>query len=133
MDIFTRIKTLFNYYLGIIKVYFINLYLKIIEYKIFGIIWWWYLYPVKWGAFLRGTFMKEEVPFEYCEIVLYRSLMCEQCIKEGKCIDCGCNIPDKMMDLESGCSMSLWDQTTVEEWKEYKKRTGLKFEIVYGS
>ncbi len=100
--------------------------------KIFGTIWWWYLYPLKWGAFLRGTYQKEQVPFELCEIVVYRSIMCKPCLDAGHCLDCGCKMPDKMMDLQSECSEAKWDAITIDQWKEYKKRTGLKFEITYG-
>ena len=100
--------------------------------KFFGVIWWYYLYPMKWGAFLRGTYQAEQVPFEFCEIVIFRSVMCGDCLKNGACIDCGCNMPDKMMDLKNGCSLEKWDTTTIEQWNEYKKRTGLKFLVQYG-
>lgn len=100
--------------------------------KLFGTIWWWYFYPVKWGSFLRGTYQADEVPFELCEIVIYRAIMCEDCIKNFACVDCGCNMPDKMFDLEAECSLGKWDATTIEKWKEYKKRTGLKFLVEYG-
>lgn len=105
---------------------------KVREFKIGGTIWWWYLYPLKWGSFLRGTYQKEEVPFEFCEIVVYRSLMCTDCVEQGKCVACGCNIPEKMMDLKADCEIGSWDATTTEQWIEYKKRTGLKFTIEYG-
>lgn len=100
--------------------------------KIFGVIWWWYLYPIKWGAFLRGTYQAGEIPFELCEIVVYRSIMCRPCLEAGNCVDCGCKLPEKFMDLASNCSIGSWDATTIREWREYKERVKLKFEIEYG-
>lgn len=105
---------------------------KIKEAKLFGTIWWYWVYPPKWGSYLRGTYNIENVPFEFCEIVVYRSLMCPNCIKAGSCVNCGCNIPDKMMDLETDCAIGSWNSMTIEQWRDYKKRTGLKFSIEYG-
>lgn len=102
------------------------------EFKIFGITWWYFFYPLKWGIFLRGTFNAKAVPFEFCEIVIYRAIQCEECLTAGRCINCGCKTPDTFMDLKNWCSGDKWDQTTIEQWIEYKKRTGLKFTIEYG-
>jgi len=99
--------------------------------KIFGTIWWWWFWPPKWGAFLRGTYQADEVPFELCEIAVYRSVMCAPCLDNGACIDCGCKMPDKMMDLQSECSRGSWDAMTIEQWREYKAKVGLKFNIEY--
>ena len=33
--------------------------------------------------------------------------------------------------LENFWAGGNWDKTPIEQWKEYKQRTGLKFEIVY--
>lgn len=100
--------------------------------KLFGVTWWYWFYPLKWGSFLRGTYNKDSVPFEFCEIVVYRSLMCPDCMKNGSCIVCGCDVPAKMMDLSADCEINNWNATTVEQWREYKKRTGLKFKVEYG-
>lgn len=108
-------------------------YQKLINFKLFGITWWWFFWPLKWGAFLRGTYQADEIPFELCEIVVYRSIMCRPCMEAGHCIDCGCKMPDKMMDLKSECSTGAWSSMTPEQWNEYKKRVGLKFLIEYGA
>ena len=99
--------------------------------KIFGIIWWYFLWPLKWGVFLKGTYNAKTVPYEFCEIIVYRATMCRECMDAGKCINCGCKTPDNFMALANFCAGGNWDQTTIEQWKEYKQRTGLKFEISY--
>lgn len=105
---------------------------RIKEFKVFGIVWWYFLYPLKWGAFLRGTYNKDNVPFEFCEIVIYRSLQCPDCMDNGSCLQCGCSVPESMMDLSNWCKGGNWDKITPEMWIEYKNRTGLKFRIEYG-
>jgi len=105
---------------------------RIKEKKIFGIIWWYFFYPPKWSIFIKGTYNATTVPFEFCEIVVYRATMCRECLEAGKCVNCGCKTPDSFMVLENWCSGNNWDKTTIEQWNEYKKRTGLKFEISYG-
>lgn len=104
---------------------------RFLELKLFGVTWWYWIYPMKWGIFLKGTYTASQVPFEFCEIVVYRSIMCRECLEKGSCVNCGCKSPDNFMVLENWCSAGNWNQTTIDQWNEYKERTGLKFEIEY--
>ena len=99
--------------------------------KWFGITWHYFFNPFKWRAYFKGTYNAKNVPYEFCEIVIYRSVMCNECLEAGKCVNCGCKTPDNFMALENWCNGGNWDQTTIEQWKEYKQRTGLTFEISY--
>ena len=33
--------------------------------KVFGIIWWYFLWPLTWGVFLKGTYNARTVPNEF--------------------------------------------------------------------
>lgn len=101
--------------------------------KIFGITWWYFFYPLKWKIFVKGTIKAQQVPFEFCEIVVYRAAMCRECLDAGKCLHCGCKTPDSFMVLENWCSGDNWNATTIEQWKDYKERTKLKLVVEYGA
>jgi hypothetical protein len=58
----------------------------------------------------------------YCELVVYRSMICSSCVKAGNCYHCGCSVPDNMLDKGNFCSAGLWGPTpTRENWENYKK------------
>lgn len=86
--------------------------------------------PRKWFAFLQGYIMTKFVSLEYCEQVVYRSIMCTPCVKKGSCIDCGCTMPDAIMARNNYCSEGMWGPMYPDaRWKEYKANTGLHFKV----
>lgn len=88
--------------------------------------------PKKWWWIIQAFLLKRFVSFEYCEKVVYASIVCADCVENGKCLDCKCPVPDKMLVPKANCSMYKWDNSrTDQQWREFKKRNGIKFAIEY--
>ena len=90
------------------------------------------LNPRKWRAFLQKPPSDEEVTFEYCEQVVYRSILCRPCINAGECHHCHCEMPGAVLAKDNFCSMDKWQEMmSDEQWREYKKVSNLKFKLDY--
>ena len=88
--------------------------------------------PKKWWWIIQVKLLKTFVSFEYCEKVVYASIVCSECVEEGKCIDCKCPIPDKMMTPKGYCSLNKWDNRRSDaDWRKFKEKNGIKFNIEY--
>lgn len=90
----------------------------------------------KWKAFLSKPPEADGdiASLEYCEQVVYRSIMCRPCVQAGNCHHCGCDMPDAILSRPNYCSDGKWfSMMSDEQWRDYKKVSGLKFKIDYDS
>lgn len=86
--------------------------------------------PKKWWAFIIGKLLNKYVGLEYCEQVVYRSIMCKPCVEAGSCTGCGCTMPDAIMAPNNWCSEGKWQpMMDKERWQNYKEDTGFQFNI----
>ena len=101
---------------------------------------WQYLYnPKKWWSFINGMIFQKifgvRVPqkdtISWCEQIVYRSIVCSDCLKKGSCVDCGCKMPEAMTDPTNYCSAERWDEIDHERWAQFKKESGFNFKISY--
>lgn len=81
---------------------------------------------------------KEGIQLDYDEILsyseqlVYRTIVCNPCMKAGKCHDCQCPQPLAAMVVDHNCSTGKYQtMKSPQEWEEYKKETGLKFAVDY--
>ena len=90
----------------------------------------------KWWIYIRSWFLDKfnllpasyDNGLAYCEMVVYRSLQCPECVKAGKCIGCGCPVPEAILDPINECSEGNWEAVdSFEEWEKFKQITNLKF------
>lgn len=97
------------------------------------------LNPKKWFVYLKSKYWKtkkyvkleESEIFSYCEQVVYRSILCKPCVKDGKCKDCKCPVPENMIIPENTCSEKNWvEMKNSDEWNKYKKSLGIEFNII---
>lgn len=56
----------------------------------------------------NGIFLQYEDIIPYCEQVVYRMSKCAPCVAGGKCWDCKCPVPDKMLAPTAKCSQNNW-------------------------
>ena len=90
------------------------------------------LSPKKWWWLIQGKLLRTFVSFEHCEKVVYASIVCDDCMENGKCLDCSCPVPEKMLGLKTYCSKGKWDNSKSDkEWREFKKKNGITFKIEY--
>lgn len=89
--------------------------------------------PYKWRAYFQGKHLEQEVGYHYCEQVVIRSLLCEQCLNNGKCLHCGCATPDHFMASDNFCSQGMWTAMIddPEEWEKFKKASGFKLKLEF--
>lgn len=87
--------------------------------------------PIKWWWFIQAKLRKLFVSHAYCEQVVYASIVCRECVTKGKCIDCGCKMPEKAMVKGARCSLGKWENRNDKDWEVYKAKNGIDFEIIY--
>ena len=94
------------------------------------------LNPKKWVAYLSeppNISEDSKAGLGYCEQVVYRSVMCSDCVSAGSCHHCGCAMPKSILVKENWCSAGKWsNMMSDDEWNDYKRITNLKFKITYG-
>lgn len=86
------------------------------------------------GAKLKseGLHLDYEEIMPYAEQLVYRSIMCNQCFKEGKCRDCQCPQPLSGMVINHECTEgNYYSMQPPQDWEAYKKETGLSFKLEY--
>jgi hypothetical protein len=75
--------------------------------------------------------------FEQVHIIeqyMYRFLACNTCLKEGKCVNCKCAIPERMWVRSDHCSMEYWQPfKDAETWEKWKQRLGIKFNLTFNN
>lgn len=80
----------------------------------------------------RGLTLKESEVLSYSEQLVYRSLKCADCFKEGKCHDCSCPQPDAAIIKEHECSMGKYRAMLPQnDWEDFKLKEKFKFKINY--
>lgn len=90
--------------------------------------------PVKWLSFIKGTVYGMFLKPHILEQVLIRQLECPECISEGKCVDCGCKMPEKTYDFDAHCSLGKWSEIERDrvKWEERKEKYKIKIGVSYG-
>lgn len=73
---------------------------------------------------LDGLGMKPEY---YKEQIAYRMLQCRDCLQQGQCKYCDCDVPGKLYVSES-CNggKRFPDIMNEEDWNLYKEQNGIK-------
>lgn len=95
--------------------------------------------PEKWKSvlvFLLKKLLKyldgSEVYLEPWEVEQYhfRLLMCETCVENKKCTNCGCDTLAKMNNRKETCSKGRWPKfKTKEDWESFKTTQGIIFAL----
>ena len=88
--------------------------------------------PVKWWSFAKGLFinlfLQQHVLIQYA----LRMFICGDCLKNGKCVDCGCDAYAKMLDPTSKCSADKWGPIyNKSKWKEVQREYGIKLNFLF--
>jgi hypothetical protein len=87
--------------------------------------------PVRWFAFVQANLIKILVPYHIVEQILYRSLVCRECLDKGSCVGpCGCKTPALFYSYFLSCSEGRWGPfMNRKNWNEYKQLLGIKFKL----
>ena len=86
--------------------------------------------PVRWFAFVQSYLMTWFVPFHIMEQVVYRSVMCEDCLEAGKCKHCGCHTPALFYGYYISCEEGKWGPFMNKKmWNEYKRIMNIKLSL----
>lgn len=92
--------------------------------------------PKYWMSYLRGKIIGKELQKGYMEQFMFRYTHpgCRECVKLGKCVHCGCDTYEKMLDPKSVCEGTydngepFWGQMVSEKsWEDYKNLVGMEF------
>lgn len=92
--------------------------------------------PKYWKSYLRGKIIGDSIKQEYIEQLIDRMTTpgCSECLRLGKCTECGCNTFEKMLDPHSECAkvgsdgMPLWGPMVSKGgWEDVKRTIGLEF------
>lgn len=95
------------------------------------------LNPDKWSAYSQGIEIEEngihlsaEEVISFSEQIVYRKLMCPECVTGTECVHCKCKMPISAITPVNFCSQGLWDKMmSPDEWEEFKKERQIKFEL----
>lgn len=90
--------------------------------------------PVKWVSFIKGVVLDMFLQPHILEQVLVRQIVCKPCVDAGKCLDCGCKMPEKTYDLDAECSAGKWGPAEKDAilYKQNKLLYKIKLIIGYG-
>lgn len=78
----------------------------------------------------EGIHLKYDEILSYAEQLVYRTVVCAPCIKEGECKDCKCPQPLAAMVYDHECSMEMYaGMMEAEAWAEYKVKNKIEFRI----
>lgn len=90
--------------------------------------------PKKWWSFIVGMIRGQVIKPHIIQQVHMRQILCRPCIEAGRCIDCGCRMPEKTYVFDEKCSMGYWAEieTDAEEWKRRCEEYGISFGITIG-
>lgn len=105
------------------------------------------LSPSKWWAVIKFLYYKlaggKKIPVEdlgwQSEVIVFRSIMCEDCKNAGECVGipegedkpCGCNWDGKSTDMAMRCSCGKWPEVeSKEDWERIKRDNRIKFGLV---
>lgn len=67
----------------------------------------------------------------YAEQITYRLKRCPDCVANGSCYHCGCNMPEKALAPCSSCSAGKWPSyLSKEEWEKYKEDNQISILVV---
>lgn len=88
------------------------------------------LSPKRWFGFVQAYVLKFFVPFHIVEQIMYRSLMCQDCLENGKCKHCGCHTPALFYSYYLACEENKWGPFLDKEtWPQYKEMLDIKFKL----
>lgn len=91
--------------------------------------------PVRWYSYVKGTVYGWFLEPHILEQVLIRQIECaDPCMKDGKCFDCGCAMPQKTYDFNARCSQDKWGpvERDKKKWEERKENYKIKIVVTYG-
>lgn len=91
--------------------------------------------PLSWLSYVSGNLIMYLCPPHVLEQFMLRFFdkECRQCVSDGKCFDCGCDMPAKAYVPYEKCSRGnwgpiIWDK---EEYQELRELYPIKIEIKY--
>lgn len=83
--------------------------------------------PNVWKAYKQwvdieknGIHLAPEDIISFAQQVVYRMVMCPECVSAGKCVACSCAIPQTMCCAAAVCKMGRWNEMMdPDEWAEF--------------
>lgn len=86
--------------------------------------------PVRWFAFVQAYILKLIIPFHIVEQIHYRALICNDCMRNGKCKHCGCHTPALFYSYYLQCEEGKWPPFMKRKyWKMYKEMMNIDFKL----
>jgi hypothetical protein len=86
--------------------------------------------PKRWFAFVQAYLLKWLVPYHIAEQIIYRSLICNDCMRDGKCKHCGCHTPVLFYSYFLSCEEGKWGPFfNRKNWKEYKRLMNIDIKL----
>lgn len=77
----------------------------------------------------NGLVLPPEAIVSFAQQLVYRMVMCGECVRAGKCASCKCAIPQKMCCAAAKDALGRWpEMMPPEEWNEFFK--DFEFSIV---
>lgn len=69
-------------------------------------------------------------PKYYQEQIVYRASKCSDCLEDGKCVYCGCDLPGKHY-VKKSCNNGerFPDLMDEKEWEEFKEKNKIEIYI----
>lgn len=93
--------------------------------------------PLSWLSYALGYVIKRFVPLHVFEQIVLRIYdeECSRCVADGKCFDCGCDMPAKAYVPYESCSRGNWGPIIwgKKEYKELRKTYPVKIKIEYAN
>lgn len=68
----------------------------------------------------NGLVLPPEDIVSFAQQLVYRMIMCGECVNLGKCVACKCAVPQNMCCAAAKCKMERWQEMmSPEEWFEF--------------
>lgn len=83
--------------------------------------------PKAWKAYKQwadieknGLTLEGEDIVSFAQQLVYRMIMCGECVNAGKCVACNCAMPQSMCCAAYKCKMNRFNEMmSPEEWQEF--------------
>lgn len=79
----------------------------------------------------NGINVDAENILSFAEQIVWRTKVCEPCVKAGECVHCHCEMPQKALIPLATCSANNWGiMLSAEDWQTKKQEEGIELILI---